>query len=131
MFKVGDRVWEAREGWGEVVDTEAGGIYKIRVKLERFCQNYTSDGKLLLEDKYPILFFNEITEEMYAELRTKTKWRAEEGDIYYFVGSDGLIYSLEDLRDMSNNRMFKVGNYFKNEEEAKESKYYKMYHEEE
>jgi hypothetical protein len=58
------------------------------------------------------------------------RWRAEKGGKYFYVCSlDGISYENDDY-GYSDNRNYNSGNYFRTEEEAKNSKFYKVFHEE-
>lgn len=48
----------------------------------------------------------------------KKRWRAEVSEIYYYLGTDGQIYSTGENSGGFDERTYKVGNYFKTEEEA-------------
>ena len=54
------------------------------------------------------------------EFRTE-RWRAEKGGIYYYIRSCGRIVSSIDEHQYPDDYMYNTGNYFKTEEEAKES----------
>ena len=57
--------------------------------------------------------------------------RAEEGFDYYFVNGFGEIQCFAEEGALTDGKLFNAGNYFKSEQEAKESKFYKVFHEEE
>lgn len=61
----------------------------------------------------------------------KTRLRAEKGEEYFLVTSYGGIYKTKDNYYEMDDLHFNVKNYFKSEQEAKESKIYKVFHEEE
>ena len=106
------------------------GSYPVRVEFfyvnSTLTIGYTQDGKYT-EEGLRTLFFEEIPipESAYK----KPKWRAEKGCNYFYVMSDGNINITFDDRTECNDLCFKHGNYFKTEEEAKESKFYKVFHE--
>ena len=62
----------------------------------------------------------EITEEQVKEIEKPKykRWRAEEGEKYYFLSDLGEILSAIDCRDKSDNFLYNTDNYFKTEEEA-------------
>lgn len=74
-------------------------------------------AKLILNDKeYEI----EISEEQIKEIKKPKykRWRAEEGEEYYFLSDLGEILSAIDCRDKSDTFLYNTDNYFKTVEEA-------------
>ena len=59
----------------------------------------------------------------------RPKWRAEPERKYYFVESTGVVISGYEYGNINAEERFQVGNYFKSEKEAKESKFYEVFHE--
>ena len=67
--KVGDRVWNIRHGWGEIVKIEKYNKY-IYVKFKAgFMIDFTFEGKYVSTDVSPSLFWNEFEapEEAYEK----------------------------------------------------------------
>lgn len=64
----------------------------------------------------------EINEEQVKEIEKPKgkRWRAEEGEKYYFLSDLGEILSANDCRDKSDNFLYNTDNYFKTEEGAEE-----------
>ena len=54
----------------------------------------------------------------------KKRWRAEEGEIYWFIDTDfsGKVRDLWDQRSTDENVRYNLGNYFKTKEEAEKVK---------
>ena len=74
-------------------------------------------AKLILNDKeYEI----EVSEEQIKEIKKPKykRWRAEEGEEYYFLSDLGEILSAIDCRDKSDTFLYNTDNYFKTVEEA-------------
>lgn len=74
-------------------------------------------AKLILNNKeYEV----EINEEQIKEIKKPKykRWRAEEGEEYYFLSDLGEILSAIDCRDKSDNFLYNTDNYFKTVEEA-------------
>lgn len=74
-------------------------------------------AKLILNNKeYEV----EINEEQIKEIKKPKykRWRAEEGEEYYFLSDLGEILSANDCRDKSDNFLYNTDNYFKTVEEA-------------
>lgn len=126
-FKVGDKVWYLNKGWGNVVNDRYIKSHPIIVEFKNGdMMAFTGDGKCNNTDKNGALFFEEITIPKSAYIRPK--WRAEKDrEHYYYVSSYGSVGKDTDYRRNADNKRFEVGNYFKTEEEAKESKFYKVF----
>lgn len=61
MFKVGDRVWCIKYGWGTVVEVERGCVYPVCVKFDNGARDaFTNEGLSDYEYGYRVLFFEEI-----------------------------------------------------------------------
>lgn len=74
-------------------------------------------AKLILNNKeYEI----EVSAEQIKEIKKPKykRWRAEEGEEYYFLSDLGEILSAIDCRDKSDNFLYNTDNYFKTVEEA-------------
>ncbi|WP_308698884.1 hypothetical protein [uncultured Thomasclavelia sp.] len=78
-------------------------------------------AKLILNDKeYEI----EVSEEQIKEIKKPKykRWRAEEGEEYYFLSDLGEILSAIDCRDKSDNFRYETGNYSETKEVLEEKK---------
>ena len=130
-FKVGDTVYCVIFGKGKIIDIGIG-TYPLSVEFfygnSNFTRGYTQDGKYA-DSGFRTLFFEEI--KIPESAYKRPKWRAEKGCDYFYVMSEGNINITVDNRTKCNDLYFKHGNYFKTEEEAKESKFYKVFHGEE
>lgn len=74
-------------------------------------------AKLILNNKeYEV----EVSEEQIKEIEKPKykRWRAEEGEKYYFLSDLGEILSANDCRDKSDNFLYNTDNYFKTKEGA-------------
>lgn len=80
--------------------------------------NYKGIGEYDLitneEKKYIENFINLVNEKYGAPKR----WRAEENEEYYYIGSSGLVWSVGELFSDEDDDNYNLGNYFKTEEEA-------------
>ncbi|MGL5051572.1 MAG: hypothetical protein ACRC6E_13240 [Fusobacteriaceae bacterium] len=126
MFRIGDKVWDIRFGWGVVVEIREHGLNNVGVKFGDFVLFYTQYGFYGAIDFDRSLFFGELVIPVSALIRPG--WRGARGDKYYYVTSYGSV-----IRDVENSYkpdtlLFKTGNYFRTEKEAKESKFYKVFH---
>lgn len=48
----------------------------------------------------------------------RKRWRAEENEEYYYIGSSGIVWSVGELFSDEDNDSYNLGNYFRTEEEA-------------
>ena len=57
-------------------------------------------------------------------MEKEKRWRAEEGEIYWFIDTDfsGKVRDLWDQRSTDENVRYNLGNYFKTKEEAEKVK---------
>jgi hypothetical protein len=124
-FKVGDKVWDMTYGWGEIYNIIGGG-FPIHVNFDSIYISYTLNGECYA-GKNRTLFFEEI--KIPESAYKRPRWRAEKQDSYCFIAGTGLVTMQKDFGSFENDKHFKHGNYFKTEEEAKESKFYKLFHE--
>ena len=65
MFKnarVGDKVWSFVDGWGEIIEYKEGNTldYPMRVKFPEATTLFTVDGRELLSDQHPVLFWDKV-----------------------------------------------------------------------
>ncbi|MGL5803185.1 MAG: hypothetical protein ACRCX7_11425 [Cetobacterium sp.] len=128
-FKLGDKVWSTRKGWGVVDKTANSKSYPIKVSfINRGSISFTEDGKEVESDIHPTLFFEEIPIPETALVRPK--WRANKNDSYYCVTSDGMTVGVIEYGRGIDDRRYEHENYFKTIEEARESKFYKVFHKE-
>jgi hypothetical protein len=83
-IKVGDKVWDTRYGWSEVISLYNRKMYEIRTNYNF----YTTEGKYNSSDKLPSIFWNEfeIPKEAFSKplpnLEVNTKvivWEDEDG----------------------------------------------------
>lgn len=74
-------------------------------------------AKLILDNKeYEV----EINEEQIKEIeKSKYKrWRAEKGEGYFYISSDGTVYKNKEFEDFIDTFLYNTDNYFKTVEEA-------------
>ena len=126
-FKAGDTVYCTMYGKGVVERIDENGDYPVLVTFKNgVTKSYTKDGRFYAEVNRT-LFFEEIKIPESAYVRPK--WRAEKGCKYFLINSIGDIYNTMDNYYEIDDLHFETGNYFKTEEEAKQSKFYKIFHE--
>lgn len=124
-FEVGDRVWDIKYGWGEVVSIDEYNLFSVKVVFERLTKLYSKNGKDTI-DKNRTLFFEEIK---IPESATKRpRWRAEKKNDFYYISVEGKVCTTADMYSKIYDEMYESGNYFKTEEDAKNSKIYKAFH---
>ena len=105
--------------------------YKLKKDLPTFKAGeifYLSDtGNLLREsDNVPayswstIDKFPNILTDWFEEINESTRWKPENGETYYRVGSDGRIYDdyWDDSLNITDSERLDIGNCFKTDEEA-------------
>ena len=79
----------------------------------------SKDSKIFLIDKEDLKNILEIVNKINKKYGIPKRWRAQAGNLFYYITSDGDIESdYEDLSD-ENMDMYNLGNYFKTEEEAR------------
>lgn len=122
MFRKGDMVWSFTQGWGVVTDVED----LVSVKFDKGGYDYYEfDGRRFSEDINRDLFFCSFMVPSIASIRPQ--WRAKKLGKYFLVGTYGYITSdMEEFKE-HNDRRWECGNYFQTEEEAMESKFYKVF----
>jgi hypothetical protein len=81
-INVGDKVWDSRFGWSEVISIYNRKMYEIETNFN--C--YMSDGKYHIEDKFPTLFWNEFEAPEGAFIKPLPKLRV---DTKVLVWNDG------------------------------------------
>jgi hypothetical protein len=136
-FKVGDKVIDIIRGRiGKIIDinTLTKDSYPISVEFnDNEVISFTLDGRDYIRDKYPrllhyrddynydIIDFNNLPQRQEYQ-----RWRAEKGEIYYFIKRDDYDNRLDRVcRNKDNyfcisNEQYKIGNYFQTEEQAQE-----------
>lgn len=86
----------------------------------RLCKsNIIAYASFTLE-KFPNIL-TDWFEEVHEEYK---RWRAERGGAYYYIYNSGQIDFSCDYGDMKSDYLYKIGNYFKTEEEVKAYKEY-------
>lgn len=127
---------EFQEIWGKyawrivknTIPFEIEEVHNDEVKLVRHQDNIyifddfeglwdILDDEMLIYEEDKIKIENFVTEINHKYGRQK-RWRAQAGNLFYYITSDGDIESnYEDLSD-ENMDMYNLGNYFKTKEEA-------------
>lgn len=72
IFKVGDRVFDIRYGWGTIISCEITRTYSIQVKFDKYGSDemyYSKNGKVYPDDKHPTLSFTEYTLQGFSQER--------------------------------------------------------------
>lgn len=83
-------------------------------------------AKLILNNKeYEV----EVSEEQIKEIEKPKykRWRAEKGEGYFYISSDGTIYKNKEFEDFIDNFLYNTDNYFKTEEGAEFRKQQALY----
>ena len=128
-FKAGDKVWSLTDGWGKVKSVDSNYISPVRVKFEEvgFIRPFSLDG-VEAGLRMRTLFFQEI--EIPKEALIRPRWRAKIEDCYIVVSSIGRVETHQEFGQISDDKRYESGNYFQTEELARDSKFYKVFHEE-
>ena len=80
------------------------------------------DSKILLVNKEDFENIKNMVEKINEKYGIPKRWRAQAGNLFYYITSDGDIESdYEDLSD-ENMDIYNIGNYFKTEKEAQKVK---------
>lgn len=110
--------------------------YKIDDRFQKISDNdskYTimdttsNDWYVLMKDGYPntenfiVWTENEIDEILEPIPEEPTRWRANKGEIYYFIETDGSVHFIYEIGLKYDDAKYEIGNYFKTEEEAKKA----------
>ena len=73
IFKIGDRVFDIRFGWGKVIDDDKGGLFPIGVQFDNNDSQevivYTDDGKHMPGEEFSLLSFTEYTLQGFSQER--------------------------------------------------------------
>ena len=131
-------VWDNKWAWRvvkndipyskELKEIEFKGIKVINThKNSLFFLDSFEDGYEQLEDFELILTDEKLEIEKFIgyvnqKYGTLKRWRAKAQDKFYFIGSDGYIDAKLDFMLKEDEDKYKLGNYFKTEEEAKKVK---------
>lgn len=127
LFKVGQDVWSTSWGHGIIRDVnfDLDKWHRVKVKFDDdTIQCYSIDGKYS-ESQLRTLFFEEIP--IPASALTPKRWRADNGEIYFYVSTTGKIVSCNDVHFGVDDERYEIRNYFKTEEEAENSDLYKLF----
>lgn len=126
---VDDRVYHITEGWGRITGIDYTLIFPIKVNFDNgILSTYTLDGKAYKQSLYSSIYWDVPTEIVKGRIIVppKPRWRAKYNCPYYFINSCGNInFGYEDPQVGS--QRFNKGNYFKTEEEAKNSDIYNVF----
>ncbi|MGL5803184.1 MAG: hypothetical protein ACRCX7_11420 [Cetobacterium sp.] len=126
IYGVGDKVWDIRYGWGEITNIVMTDRMPIKTDFGNGIRpSYTLEGASSNNAK-ATLYFEEL--DVPSTVFKRPKWRAEMHEPYYYVGSRGDINRTLDGRITFDYDVHKIGNYFKTEKDAMESKIYKVFH---
>lgn len=70
IFKVGDKVYDIRFGWGEVLSITMQETYSVNVDFNGQEETYTPLGRYLVEHIQPLLSFTEYTLQGFSQERS-------------------------------------------------------------
>ena len=105
IFKIGDRVFDIRYGWGKVITCEDTPLYPIGVRFEKsdlqHIKYYSKDGRDILSDVEPILSFMEYGfDNRFSQKRIVdyNKYLGKWGRFWDKNGKDYVISRLERVK---------------------------------
>lgn len=117
--KIGDRVWNSVYGWGRIIEVNKDECYGIKARfpysdIGSVTGEYTFSGEICTEDKYPVLFWNELhiptdkedkrpfdlVEFLRENLQPKEFRIGEENFYLYFDAEDEMWYSFSSEIDI-------------------------------
>lgn len=82
----------------------------------------SKDNIIFLIDKEDLKKILETVNKINEKYGIPKRWRAEEGEEYYFLDSKCEIWSIYENKKKIDDAFFKLGNYFKTKEEAEKVK---------
>lgn len=131
-FRVNDTVHSFVYGKGTIshIVTTQKLPYPIEVDFGNEKRWYTEEGRFFIGANID-LFFAEPKFSNYDEMMNRPKWKPKEDEFYYYVNTYGVIDATSYSEKIIDPERFKIGNCFETIKEAKESKFYKVFHEEE
>lgn len=83
IFKVGDKVFDIRHGWGEVINVNHVLTYPIIVEYKDIETSYTTDGKIYTWELQPTLSFTEYTLQGFSQERPKPQPKVGELCVFW------------------------------------------------
>ena len=114
---------------GEFYDKETGvesvwvpEYIKYDNKLYIQGKENDKDSKILLIDKEDLKKILEIVNKINEKYGIPKRWRAEEGEEYYFLDGKCEIWNTNEIKKKIDDVFFERGNYFKTKEEAEKVK---------
>ena len=114
---------------GEFYDKETGvescwapEYIKYDNKLYIQGKEIDKDSRMLLVDKEGLKKILEIVNKINEKYGIPKRWRAEEGEEYYFLDGKCEIWNTYEEKKKIDNTFFEIGNYFKTKEEAEKVK---------
>ncbi|MGL5594600.1 MAG: hypothetical protein ACRDDH_11745 [Cetobacterium sp.] len=127
MFKVDQKVWTMKYGWGKVEKVEHGKDYPVKVKFDEGTRiAFTFEGGQWAGHPRT-LFFDEF--QIPKSALNPPRWRAEKDRVYFFINSVGVVVEVLEFLDNTDEKRYQVENYFQTRKEAEDSKFYKVFQE--
>lgn len=90
--------------------------YQINLEVD-FLEYYEKSIPKFIENKYveDLKQVIDLVNDLYG---IQKRWRAEENEEYYYIGSSGIVWSVGELFSGEDNDNYNLGNYFQTEKEA-------------
>lgn len=127
LFEEKDKIFDIVFGAGEVNRIEEGSVI-VHFTCSDLGYEYDQRG-CMTECARRTLYFKPFDFIIPEEATIKPKWRAEQNKSYFFINSFGDIEQTTELSNTTDDRRFLKRNYFRNENDARNSKIYKVMNE--
>lgn len=104
IFKVGDKVFDISNGWGEVVNIVYDNLYSVKVLFfGTEIYGYTNDGKSSIYSVMPVLSFTEYNLEGFSQERPKEPLSFKVGDVVYLSSIHKKVWYTDKLERIDTN----------------------------
>ena len=127
LFEEKDKIFDIVFGIGEV-NRIVGQNVIVHFSCSDLEYEYDQRG-CMTECARRTLYFKQFDFVIPEEATIKPRFRADYNKTYYFVNSTGMIETGVDMGNSTDIKKYDIGNYFRNESTAKESKIYKVMNE--
>ena len=99
-------------------DNESVGYHNIHDFLNIRNNYKRADTRNFLVTKTEFKSIKERVEKLNEKYGIPKRWRAEELEEYYYIGSNGIVWSVGEEFSDEDNDHYNLGNYFQTKEEA-------------
>lgn len=127
LFEEKDKIFDIVFGAGEVNRIDGDNVI-VHFTCSDLEYEYDQRG-CMTECARRTLYFKPFDFVIPEEATIKPKWRAEQNKSYFLVNSFGDVEQTTELGNTTDDRRFLKRNYFRNENDARNSKIYKVMNE--